>query len=80
MTLTDIKKELYKQNPKANLIHILDGSAYYSAGLNHRVSPDEEYRVLFEVPILDMGSTSFKPTMEAKHLIRWIIINLSSEI
>lgn len=68
MTLTEIKKELYKQKPDAHLRYIRKGIAYYYSDLN-------EKRVNFEVPVSDMGDADFGPTMEGKLLIRWLSEN-----
>ena len=66
MTTTEIKKELYKQKPDANMKHIRGGIAYYYANL-------EQQQVYFEIPISDMGNADFLPRMEAKLLIRWLV-------
>ena len=68
MTLTEIKKELYKQKPEANLRYIRKGVAHYYSDLS-------ELRVNFEIPIADMGDADFGPTMDGKLLIRWLIEN-----
>lgn len=66
MSTTEIKKELYKQKPEANLRYIRKGTAYYYADL-------EQQRVEFEVSADDMGDADFLPIMDAKLLGRWII-------
>lgn len=68
MELSEIKKELYKKQPHANLWQIRNKIAYYIASLDK-----EGNNVFFEVPINDMGTAAFTPKMEAKHLIRWIV-------
>jgi hypothetical protein len=68
MKSNEIKKELYKQKPVAQLEFIRKGIAYYVAVLNN------EY-LRFEVPISDMGDADFTPHMEAKLLIRYLTIN-----
>jgi|TARA_R110000824_G_scaffold106610_10_gene252065 hypothetical protein len=67
MTTIEIKKALYKQKPMANLTMIRIGVAYYTTML------DGGAIVSFEIPISDMGSTDFFPTMEGKLLNRWIV-------
>ncbi len=66
MELNEIKKILYKQNPKAVLHFIKGGVAYSSTSIS-----DEE-NITFNVPVNDMGDAPFYKEMEAKHLIRWI--------
>lgn len=66
MTVTEIKKELYKQKPRAFFLFIRKEVAYYYADL-------EQQRVKFEIPVDDMGDADFGSTMEAKLLIRWIV-------
>ncbi len=67
MNLTEIKKELYKQKPVANLRYIRKGVAYYYADL-------EQQRINFEVPVSDMGDAYFTPSMDGKLLNRWITL------
>jgi hypothetical protein len=66
MNLTEIKKELYKQKPQANLRYVRKGYLYYYADL-------VEQRVNFEVPVSDIGDADFTPTMDAKLLNRWLV-------
>jgi hypothetical protein len=73
MDKNEIKKFLYKQNPKAELLYIRAGFAYYDAVIRTSETPVIIHKtVFFQVPISDMGTTDFLPLMEAKHLIRWI--------
>lgn len=65
MEITEIKKELYKQKPKAYLKYIRKGVAFYYADLQQEV-------VYFEVPVNDMGNSDFTPIIDAKLLCRWI--------
>jgi hypothetical protein len=67
MTTIEIKKALYKQKPIATLSMIRIGVAYYTTML------DSGTIVSFEIPISDMSSTDFFPTMEGKLLNRWIV-------
>jgi hypothetical protein len=66
MTDIEIKKELYRQKPRAILGLIRNGVAYYHADL-------EQQRVFFEIHFNEMGITDFTPNMDAKLLGRWII-------
>ena len=72
MSKNEIVKRLYKENPIATFMFIRMGVAYYQTLL-----PDEDLinstSVDFEIPVGDMGSADFFPTMEAKHLRRWIV-------
>jgi hypoxanthine-guanine phosphoribosyltransferase len=65
MTTDEIKKELYKKKPKAQLMYIRKGSAYYSAMLDKEVT--------FKVPVDDMGDSDFASEMPAQLLSRWIL-------
>jgi len=67
VSLNEIKKALYKQNPIANLEYIRKGIAYYTSVIN------ENDMIYFEVPCNDMGEADFTPHMKAKYLIRYII-------
>lgn len=66
MTKTEIKKMLYKENPKAYLNYIRKGKAYYYANIG-------DITINFEIPIDDMGSADFFSEMDSKLLNRWII-------
>jgi len=67
MNLTETKKALYRENPKATLTECSNATNYYSAHLNN------QEMVFFEVPHDDMGNAEFGKEMEAKLLIRWIV-------
>ncbi len=69
MEKNEIKKELYKQKPKAYLDFIRLGNAYYICSIDNE---GEEYKVRFEVPVDDMGDADFHYEMDAKLLIRYI--------
>ncbi len=66
MTLTETKKLLYKENPKAQFDYIRQGKAYYHSDTTEGI-------VNFEIPVSDMGSADFFPEMESKFLNRWIV-------
>lgn len=65
MTLNDVKKILYKENPVAVLQHIHWGIAYYLTSVSNA-------DIKFEIPVDEMKSGLFELTMDSKHLIRWI--------
>lgn len=65
MTKEEIKKELYKQKPIADLMYVKSGSAYYVAQVN-------DVTVHFTVPVSDMGEARFEASMNAQLLNRWI--------
>lgn len=67
MELNDIKKGLYKNKPTAKMNYIRLNSAYYSTIL-------EGQEIVFKVPTEDMGDADFYSEMDAKLLIRWIVI------
>jgi hypothetical protein len=69
MEKNEIKKALYKQNPKAEFKFIRKGVAHYLTIIELDYEPVE---IRFEVPVIDMGDADFEYYMEAKYLIRWI--------
>jgi hypothetical protein len=78
ITKNEIKKILYKQNPKANFSYIRKEIAYYKAIISIEKTEEklpETYQVLFEIPVKDMGDADFFQEMDGKLLIRWISIN-----
>lgn len=76
MNLIEIKKELYKQKPTAELLYIRKGVAYYDAKIKIEEEPIIKYKtIFFEVPVSDMGDADFTPTMDAKLLNRWLSEN-----
>jgi hypothetical protein len=70
MDRNEIKKALYKQNPKAEFKFIRKGSAYYLTVIES--DKYEPIEINFEVPVVDMGDADFEIFMDAKYLIRWI--------
>lgn len=72
MNKTEIKKELYKQKPKAEFTHIRNGVAYYETRLRNEEAPYSQ-PVFFEIPVDDMGTADFDKQMDAKLLNRWIV-------
>lgn len=74
METNEIKKELYKQKPEANLLYIRKGIAHYDARIR---TFDETIvktkMVFFEVPVSDMGDADLLPIMDAKLLIRYLV-------
>lgn len=78
MTKNEIKKSLYKQNPKVNFDYIRKGIAYYKTFITTEKTEEkisESLQVFFEIPIIDMGDADFFQEMEGKYLIRWISNN-----
>lgn len=71
MEKNEIKKALYKQNPRAELKYLRKGNAYYVTIIqNDNFEPIE---IRFEIPVTDMGDADFECMMDAKLLIRWIV-------
>lgn len=68
LTLSEIKKELYKTNPFAHFISAKKGNLYYEY-IN-----EDNFTVLFKVPFEDMGDAAFGKVERAKHLIRYIVM------
>ena len=72
MELNEIKKILYKENPKAELDEIRDETVWYSTSINDIV-------ILFKIPMFDTKGASFFSEMDSKYLIRWIDSFISDE-
>ena len=70
MEINEIKKELYKQKPTANLMFIRVGNVYYDTTIKN--ADGDDTNVMFIVPVNDMGEADFFPEMDAKLLIRYI--------
>lgn len=70
MEKNEVRKALYKQNPKAEFKFIRKGVAYYLSVVQSENHEPVELR--FEIPVSDMGDADFELYMEAKYLFRWI--------
>ena len=68
MLKNEIKKELYKQKPLAMFVMVRKFVAYYTACL------ENETIINFEIPCDDMGDADFLQFMDAKLLIRYLVI------
>ena len=73
MEKNEVKKALYKQNPKATFNFIRKGVAYYRTEIRGEESIPQTFQIFFEIPVIDMGDADFESTMDAKLLIRWIV-------
>lgn len=73
MTINEIKKKFYKENPPAYLRYIRMGVAYYYVELEKGCDDSYVPTVEFEIPVDDMGNADFESIMPAKHLLRWIV-------
>lgn len=74
MTISEIKKALYKQNPPARLQYILKGNAIYLATITAEGENYSTYKVIyFQVPVSEMGDTKFEQRMDSKLLIRYML-------
>jgi hypothetical protein len=79
MELNEIKKNLYKSKPSANIVHIRKDGILYSTQIigDKTIGNDRatyEY-IYFNVPLSDMGETAFLASMPAQLLIRYIMVN-----
>ncbi len=74
MTATDIKKALYKENPKANLTVATRAGLTYFANLKTVAGENGLGDVIFVVPFDDIGDAKFYPEMDAKLLTRWLLL------
>jgi hypothetical protein len=66
MNFNEIKKSLYKENPKARCI-VADNS-----GISYEASLQSGQVIYFTIPFNDFGDAKFYPEMDGKLLIRWI--------
>jgi hypothetical protein len=78
----EIKKFLLKNKPTAEFMYIRQEKAYYKTSMLRGIVADEikgiyelTEKVIFEIPVSDMGSADFLPEMPAQSLIRWIYSN-----
>jgi hypothetical protein len=71
MENNEIKKELYKQKPKATFLYIQNGVAVYTTLIID--FEDSGIFIKFEIPVTDMGEAKFEALMDAKLLIRWLV-------
>lgn len=75
MNNIEIKKALYKQKPKAEFCYIKNEIATYKVSiLNENKDIPTMVLITFEIPVNDMGDAHFYPTMDAKLLNRWIMV------
>ncbi len=72
MELNEIKKALYRQKPNALLNRIYLNVMYYDAVIDE--GTDIARDVHFEVPVNDIGNATFEVQMDAKLLIRWLVV------
>lgn len=81
MNLIEIKKEIYKQKPIAELLYIRKGSAYYDTMIKIGEEPFKKSKtIFFKIPINDMGDADFERKMDGKLLIRWLLEDGFDEI
>lgn len=69
MEKNEIKKALYKSNPKAELLNVTKERLFYVTKVKIE---DEEKMVRFFIPLGDIEDAKFEWLMDAKHLIRWL--------
>lgn len=74
--INEIKKALLRQKPKARLMYIRQGHAYYGAFIDYKADTFSAMTstIIFKIPIDDMGSTDFIPEEPAQSLCRWIYL------
>ena len=68
MELNEIKKDLYKQKPMAQLISVTREKLLYSCEII-----EGPYPIYFSAPISDIGDAVFYPEMASQLLIRYIV-------
>jgi hypothetical protein len=80
MNLTEIKKRLYKEKPKAHFLHLRkireQAILVYGCCLD---SEDGLPNIFFEIPVSELMDGLFGNTTEAQLLIRYIIQPESEE-
>lgn len=69
MELNEIKKALYKVNPKAELINVTKDRLFYMTKI---MIGTEDKTLRFFIPLGDIEDAKFEWLMDAKLLIRWI--------
>lgn len=75
MVLTEIKKELYKQKPTANIISVFKGAITYETSfwVDKDANVKQNIVCYFRVPFEDIGDAVFHPYMASQLLIRYIV-------
>lgn len=83
METNEIKKRLYKENPKAYFLEARKDGLVYTVLLNEPLSyradvfeeklTTEVILIRFIVPLNELGETIWKKEIEAKLLIRYLI-------
>lgn len=69
MEKNEIKKALYKQNPRAELMNVTKERIFYIA----KIQVEDQEKVLrFFIPLGDIEDAKFEWLMDAKLLIRWL--------
>lgn len=71
MELNEIKKALYKVNPKAEFISATKDRLFYMTKL---MIGTEDKILRFFIPLGDIGDAKFEFLMDAKLMIRWLEI------
>lgn len=74
MTQTEVKKVLYKENPKAVFQYIHDGNIYYQTKINDGVW------VYHKIPAEETKGAHFDIEMDSKLLIRWLMEGQKIEV
>lgn len=69
MEKNEVKKSLYRENPKAWLVNITKDGILYRTDI---WKDSEVTRVSFLIPGTDIQDAKFNLEMPAKHLIRWL--------
>jgi hypothetical protein len=72
MELNKIKIALYKEKPLAIIIKVTKSSITYRTTI--KADGSEDISIYFDVPLSEIGDAVFERFMDAKLLIRWIIV------
>jgi hypothetical protein len=69
MEKNEIKKILYRENPKAELMNVSKDRIFYMAKIK---AEDKDEMIRFFIPLGDIGDAKFEWLMDSKLLIRWL--------
>ncbi len=78
MDKNEVKKFLYKENPKAVLKHNEGSHLYYETKIKDGVWA--YHKIPLDETVNDEGESIFEDTMDAKYLIRWLVDGLKIQV
>ena len=66
--VNEVKKKLYKEKPLAIFTSVAKDGIVYESRL------EDGTKIMFRIPLNDLGESRFHPHMDAKLLARYIIV------